>query len=292
MKPHFFVYEILKRKVVRRFMPMLDSFKQEWDTADNFRIGNNQHQFPAKQGSLLNQADSDLDGTSNDEGAEEYVEDVSVFEVSPLGNFLVAVVSNEFFTLKMLPRSTTASFRKLLTPSFMIQEHLSMNHEQDWGYSIDESQDIKKKEMRYERDIDQNLYVATKENNNHNTSQSSDYATKTLAEQLILAFQSFEDFVGSTHYKHQRLWKYHQMLVTVLQDTNALIYPPIQNEANLILHTSSQASIDSEMAATACKENVQILPKTLRKVLTAIKEYNFSYSVLTPQTQMLSGNIV
>ena len=27
LKPHFFVYEILKRKVVRRFLPMLDSFK-------------------------------------------------------------------------------------------------------------------------------------------------------------------------------------------------------------------------------------------------------------------------
>ena len=39
-------------------------------------------------------------------------------------------------------------------------------------------------------------------------------------------------------------------------------------------------------------ENVQILPKTLRKVLQAIKEYNFSYSVITPQSQVLAGNIV
>ena len=37
---------------------------------------------------------------------------------------------------------------------------------------------------------------------------------------------------------------------------------------------------------------MQILPKALRKVLQAIKEYNFSYSVLTPQVNMLSGNIV
>lgn len=32
-----------------------------------------------------------------------------------------------------------------------------------------------------------------------------------------------------------------------------------------------------------------ILPKTLRKVLQAIKEYNYSFSVVTPQTAMMSG---
>ena len=30
MKPHFFIYDILMRKVIRRFMPMLDPFKSEW----------------------------------------------------------------------------------------------------------------------------------------------------------------------------------------------------------------------------------------------------------------------
>ena len=29
-KPHFFIYEILKRKVIRRFMPLLDPYKREW----------------------------------------------------------------------------------------------------------------------------------------------------------------------------------------------------------------------------------------------------------------------
>ena len=109
---------------------MLDSFKQEWDASDNnFQRGGNQFQYAAKQGgSLINPADSDLEGTSNDEnGGLDYVEDVSVFEVSPQGNFLVALVSNEFLMLKMLPSSSTAQYRKLLTPSFMIQEHIAMS---------------------------------------------------------------------------------------------------------------------------------------------------------------------
>ena len=110
---------------------------------------------------------------------------------------------------------------------------------------------------------------------------------------MISAFQTFEDFVGSTHYKHQRLYKYYTMLTTALKDTNALIYPtnPFGDDGKGGLgFANSQTSLDSDNEP--CKENVQILPKTLRKVLTAIKEYNFSYSVLTPQTQMLSGNIV
>ena len=34
---------------------------------------------------------------------------------------------------------------------------------------------------------------------------------------------------------------------------------------------------------------LKITPKTLKKGLQAIKEYNFSYSVLTPQTSLLSS---
>lgn len=190
MKPHFFIYEILKRKVVRRFMPMLDSFKQDWDTAENFRAGHEKFQFAAtKGGSLINPHDSDLDGTSNDEnGAEDYVEDVSVFEVSPQGNFLVAFISNEFLTLKMLPRSSTPQFRKLLTPSFMIQEHISMSIDQEiLSYSMEEAQKEQKHHV-YEKDQDKNLFVVTKENIQQ-TSMSSDNATsKSIAEQLIHAF--------------------------------------------------------------------------------------------------------
>ena len=34
-----------------------------------------------------------------------------------------------------------------------------------------------------------------------------------------------------------------------------------------------------------------ILPKTLSRVLQAIKEYNFSYSVITPQHNLIQGNM-
>ena len=45
---------------------------------------------------------------------------------------------------------------------------------------------------------------------------------------------------------------------------------------------SSTSLLDSAEDAYIGKENQQILPKTLRRVLHAIKEFNFSYSVLTP----------
>ena len=36
---------------------------------------------------------------------------------------------------------------------------------------------------------------------------------------------------------------------------------------------------------------LKITPKTLRKCLQAIKEFNFSYSVLTPQSSLLSSTV-
>ena len=35
----------------------------------------------------------------------------------------------------------------------------------------------------------------------------------------------------------------------------------------------------------------QIMPKTLRKVLIGLKEYNFSYSVITPSNSLMQGNL-
>ena len=127
MKPHFFVYEILKRKVTRRFLPLLDPFKSEWqEKGDILNI-------PTFAGikKSLESVDSDIDNSSNASHlAEDYTEDVSVFEVSPQGSYLVALVSNEFITLKMLNRSLDSSFRKMLTPSFMINEHIEMNFDE------------------------------------------------------------------------------------------------------------------------------------------------------------------
>jgi hypothetical protein len=128
MKPHFFVYEILKRKVTRRFLPLLDPFKSEWlIQRDVF----NMPSFVAKK-SPDSGDDSEIDGSSIDSNlAEDYAEDVSVFEVSPQGSYLVALVSNEFVTLKMLNRSLNPMFRKMLTPSFMITEHIDLHFEEN-----------------------------------------------------------------------------------------------------------------------------------------------------------------
>mmetsp|Transcript_6206 Transcript_6206/g.8296 ORF Transcript_6206/g.8296 Transcript_6206/m.8296 type:complete len:101 (-) Transcript_6206:1454-1756(-) len=53
-----------------------------------------------------------------------------------------------------------------------------------------------------------------------------------------------------------------------------------------------RSSMDSaDERAANLKENVPINLKSLRKVLQAIKEYNFSLSVLTPQSAIMTANV-
>ena len=47
-----------------------------------------------------------------------------------------------------------------------------------------------------------------------------------MAEQLIKAFVDHDDFIGSSHDKHIRHYKYYQVLMEALKDPSALIYPP------------------------------------------------------------------
>ena len=188
------------------------------------------------------------------------------------------------------------TFRKILTPSFMIQEHLFqpatindtyLDEQPDSGDKNDE----KKMGVKQQQNQDGEIYVMT--DPKKNSSQGSLDEFHTIAEQLTNAYSNYEDFVGSTYYKHVRLFKYYKMLKQALKDTNALIYPQVQ-QFDVNSAASEQNAIDSEDSAGefALRENSQILPKQLRKVLQAIKEYNYSYSVMTPHTQMLSGNIV
>ena len=123
------------------------------------------------------------------------------------------------------------------------------------SYSMEESQKDLQKHHAYEKDQDKNLFVVTKENIQHTSMSSENASSKTIAEQLIHAFQQFEDFVGSTYYKHQRLYRYYSMLCAALKDTSALIYPTIVGDTSMA-RQNSQESIDSDMAAAACKENV------------------------------------
>ena len=68
--------------------------------------------------------------------------------------------------------------------------------------------------------------------------------------------------MGSTYYKHLRLYKYYQMLKEALKDTNALIYPQVQ-QFDVNSAASDAHVIDSEDSAgeIALTENSQILPK-------------------------------
>ena len=63
-----------------------------------------------------------------------------MFAVSPKGSFLVALVSNEFLVLKMLPRAVTNDFRSILTPSFMIPEHITITTGDEVGMGFYEEE--------------------------------------------------------------------------------------------------------------------------------------------------------
>ena len=134
MKPHFFVYEIFKREVVRRFNPMIDQHNSEW-------FSNNESIDIIKSSKNLLHDDSEDSSDSGSKAEEEqFFEDVSVFAVSPKGSFLVALVSNEFLVLKMLPRAVTNDFRSILTPSFMIPEHITITTGDEVGMGFYEEE--------------------------------------------------------------------------------------------------------------------------------------------------------
>ena len=109
---------------------MLDSHKAEWvDTAD----AAGRVKVVATEAWIANPEDSDLNNSAEDDQAvvEDFTEDVTVFEVSPQGSFLLAFVSNEFLVLKMLPKSVTPAFRSILTPSFMISENIAYDLQEE-----------------------------------------------------------------------------------------------------------------------------------------------------------------
>ena len=92
-----------------------------------------------------------------------------------------------------------------------------------------------------------------------------------LADKLVRAYFDYEDFVGSSYYKHCRLFKYHKLLCDALKDPSKLMYPstlPTNNFASnateVMAHSHERSSIDSaEERAAALKENKPIKSKTL-----------------------------
>ena len=96
---------------------------------------------------------------------------------------------------------------------------------------------------------------------------------------MVYAYTDYEDYVGSTYQKHIRLIRLHAILAQALRNPPALIYP----QAKFPGIPSPTASIgDEDLASVDQSGQLKITPKTLRKCLQAIKEFNFSYSILTP----------
>ena len=151
--------------------------------------------------------------------------------------------------------------------------------------SPDESRQFHKKVI----DNDLNVFVIS----TNSISQDSLERFTSPADLLAKAYQNYEEFVGSSYYKHQRLYKYYQQLVQSLKDPAVLIYPPMQLAHNQSINESHASSKHTQDDRTSVflKENVQILPKLLRKVLQAIKEFNFAYSVITPPSQLMANMV-
>ena len=116
-------------------------------------------------------------------------------------------------------------------------------------------------------------------------------SNKTLPEQLVFAFNDYEDYIGSTYQKHVRLTRLHGILAEALSNPVALIYPPARLNGSEPVSPLNSNRFAIQRALTDLEKvqkpdnmegQLKITPKTLKKCLQAIKEYNFSYSVLTP----------
>lgn len=67
------------------------------------------------------------------------------------------------------------------------------------------------KHVKYEQDRDNNVFVISASG-----SLDSDINNRPWAEQLVKAYADFDDFVGSSYYKHQRLFKFYTILMGAL----------------------------------------------------------------------------
>ena len=93
-----------------------------------------------------------------------------------------------------------------------------------------------------------------------------------------------------------RLTRLHSVLAEALNNPVALIYPPARPPGSEVaspvngMFGLQRAQTDIALnTSTDMTGQLKITPKTLKKCLQAIKEYNFSYSVLTPQANLLSS---
>ena len=72
-KPHFFIYEILRRKVVRRFSPLLDQYKKDWfcDAVSSGAGINIAYESAQKERDGRDSSGSEIEGLSTEEGNSE-----------------------------------------------------------------------------------------------------------------------------------------------------------------------------------------------------------------------------
>jgi len=105
---------------------MIDVMQEREEEDRDFGRANTHFRRKAQKGSRLDNISAEYSEQSmqnladnNSEDEQEYDEDVSVFEVSPRGNFVVSVVQNEMLSLKYLPRGDLECFSQLMTASYL-----------------------------------------------------------------------------------------------------------------------------------------------------------------------------
>ena len=78
--------------------------------------------------------DAESDDASNANLEETFIDDVSVFEVSPRGNFIVSFVSQEHLCLKLLPNALYENdnvYKSCFNSGYMMDEHPDYHHDDE-----------------------------------------------------------------------------------------------------------------------------------------------------------------
>ena len=104
-EPHFYVYDIVNRCITRRFLPLSADFSLLWNE-ETLEIDKYKKE----------KVDSEQSSGSQESKENQ---DISSFEVSPRGTFLVAVMpDSEMFSLKYLPEGGIFEFKDSIEPFY------------------------------------------------------------------------------------------------------------------------------------------------------------------------------
>ena len=201
-KPHFFIYDVQKRAVVRRLLPLSAPFSitEFLDEHDDLLQAQSIHNKGQEDNESLNQ--------SMAVKQEEPVSEVTYFEVSPGGSFMLSIVENELLCFKLLNPGIVDFFKESLQPGYFSEEHqqsVSLVNLEGDKWANHSSSNVEAK-------VDISEFVKLD-------------PSRSLADQLILSHIAFEQYVGSTFNKHVKFLQLYHMITKSLEFPESLINP-------------------------------------------------------------------